>query len=398
MSTKTTKKEVLDSYSHVIRVLHGYAQNLLKDTEPIAYTETAYGIGADIYPTKFSDTVIATGSNPFGYNFPSFITRKYDNFASKLKSSDPDADRKEIQDMYVSQARKAIDGKEKEVVREEYAKSLNMHYESLYGGKVVNFKNENDSWNSLTPFLKESNLDSARSYLEEVKPKILKTVEKREDLLDLVEELSKNEHFRWATFHYENGYTHGEVKDRDKKTHPDLAPLPEGKTWKDLDKKEKENVLSSSWAALSTETKDKDKESINAFLSIEGTLVQDQSIKEFINTSLSTIPSHEERVRKHGNISTKDGRTYPCDNIFVFTPNDEKMTGFSCTQDVVKMEDITKITLPENTKEIEDHFFSKDLFPNVTEINSPIGINSFDKALVHVAEKENIEPVKGLKR
>lgn len=85
MKFKTTAKEIRDNYYTVIGIGYCEAQNLLKCSEPIAYSAGVYGWNCDYY--IIDNVVICTGyrgiinkNNHSNYN----IVRDYDNKAEKI--------------------------------------------------------------------------------------------------------------------------------------------------------------------------------------------------------------------------------------------------------------------------------------------------------------------------
>lgn len=67
MKTKTTKRDIMSRYKHVIKVGNGKLQETLKYESPEFYTEGKYGWNADIYThPDYPDACICIGDRPFG--------------------------------------------------------------------------------------------------------------------------------------------------------------------------------------------------------------------------------------------------------------------------------------------------------------------------------------------
>ena len=84
MKFKTTKKDVMNSYSKVIGVGYCSLQNLLNCESETAYTSRREGWAADIY--DFGNTAIVTGYASFGNIRPSYdLCQKYETAAEKIR-------------------------------------------------------------------------------------------------------------------------------------------------------------------------------------------------------------------------------------------------------------------------------------------------------------------------
>lgn len=76
MKYQTTKKQIMNGYTNVIKVPYCALQTLLKYNKPIAYTTSkTYGWRADVYEIN-QNTVIVTGYGPFGNIEPDYDLRK----------------------------------------------------------------------------------------------------------------------------------------------------------------------------------------------------------------------------------------------------------------------------------------------------------------------------------
>lgn len=83
MKHKTTKKAMKENYRKIIYVGYAELQQLLKCTEPIAYTAGVYGWNADIY--TIDGVAIVTGYRPFGNIKPDYdMVHKYDMTARDI--------------------------------------------------------------------------------------------------------------------------------------------------------------------------------------------------------------------------------------------------------------------------------------------------------------------------
>lgn len=84
MKYQTTKKQIMNGYTNVIKVPYCALQTLLKHNEPIAYTTSkTYGWQADVYEIN-QNTVIVTGYAPFGNIVPDHdLLMKYELKAEK---------------------------------------------------------------------------------------------------------------------------------------------------------------------------------------------------------------------------------------------------------------------------------------------------------------------------
>src|SRR5574344_1215021 len=78
MKFKTTAKQIRSAY-RCYCVGYCDLQNLLKFTEPTAYTAGVYGWNADVY--TFGDVAIVTGYRPFGARIPCGLIREYEEMA-----------------------------------------------------------------------------------------------------------------------------------------------------------------------------------------------------------------------------------------------------------------------------------------------------------------------------
>lgn len=86
MKSKTTKKAIKENYRKIIYVGYAELQQLLKCTEPIAYTAGVYGWNADIY--TIDGVAIVTGYRPFGNIKADYdICEKYENEANQIMQS-----------------------------------------------------------------------------------------------------------------------------------------------------------------------------------------------------------------------------------------------------------------------------------------------------------------------
>jgi hypothetical protein len=80
MKFKTTKKEIMDNYSSIIKTGYCSIQYLLRYVEPSAYTCGSDGWNADIYLIK--NVAIVTGYKPFGNIVPGYeVNKHYDDLA-----------------------------------------------------------------------------------------------------------------------------------------------------------------------------------------------------------------------------------------------------------------------------------------------------------------------------
>lgn len=87
MKFKTTKKEVNNGYSLVLKAGYCDLQHLLNYQSPVAYVSGAYGWNADIYNSpapRFGGTAIVTGYRPFGFQIPYDLAKEYDEKAEKI--------------------------------------------------------------------------------------------------------------------------------------------------------------------------------------------------------------------------------------------------------------------------------------------------------------------------
>lgn len=86
MKYKTTKRDIMSSYSKVIKIGYCNLQNLVNySLSASAYTCGVYGWNADIYHVD-SSTAICTGYLPFGNISPDYETvRKYEQAAEKIR-------------------------------------------------------------------------------------------------------------------------------------------------------------------------------------------------------------------------------------------------------------------------------------------------------------------------
>ena len=83
MKYKTTKKEVMSGYEHIIMIGYCGLQSLLSHRDPIAYTVRPEGWGADIY--DFGNIAIVTGYAPFGNINPSYqMCQQYEKRAENV--------------------------------------------------------------------------------------------------------------------------------------------------------------------------------------------------------------------------------------------------------------------------------------------------------------------------
>lgn len=84
MKYQTTKKQIMNGYTNVIKVPYCALQALLKHNDPIAYTASkTYGWQADVYEIN-QNTVIVTGYAPFGNIVPDHdLLMKYERKAKK---------------------------------------------------------------------------------------------------------------------------------------------------------------------------------------------------------------------------------------------------------------------------------------------------------------------------
>lgn len=85
LKTKTTRKNIKESYSTIISVGYCNLQNLLACESERYYCTRAEGWACDIY--IFGDTAISTGYDSFGNIKPSYeLQMKYDEAAKKIRS------------------------------------------------------------------------------------------------------------------------------------------------------------------------------------------------------------------------------------------------------------------------------------------------------------------------
>jgi hypothetical protein len=85
MKFKATKKEMKANYHHIIRVPYCAAQNMLKFSEPIAYSTRAEGWACDYY--DIDGVLISTGYAPLDSKnaYTNYkTTRKYDDMAREV--------------------------------------------------------------------------------------------------------------------------------------------------------------------------------------------------------------------------------------------------------------------------------------------------------------------------
>ena len=90
MKFKTTKKEVNEGYSCVLKVGYCELQDLLHYQNPIAYTCGVYGWNADIYNApepRWGGTAIVTGYRPFGFQIPHELCVAYNKKACEILNS-----------------------------------------------------------------------------------------------------------------------------------------------------------------------------------------------------------------------------------------------------------------------------------------------------------------------
>ena len=85
MKVRVTKRQVLDSYCHVISVGYCSLQTLLRFKDANYYTSGVYGWNSDIYDVGCG-VAITTGYRPFGNLKASYyhITTKYEDKAKKV--------------------------------------------------------------------------------------------------------------------------------------------------------------------------------------------------------------------------------------------------------------------------------------------------------------------------
>ena len=96
MKEKTTRKNVMQSHSFVIRVGYCDLHFLLKHENEQFYTTRVEGWGADIY--SFGSIAIVTGYAPFGNVSPSWdIIDSYEKRAIAIDSSNLSYENKKIE-------------------------------------------------------------------------------------------------------------------------------------------------------------------------------------------------------------------------------------------------------------------------------------------------------------
>ena len=90
---KTTKKSIKNNYYNILEIGYSDIQELLRYTEPFAYTCGIYGWNADIYEVTtehdgiYNKIVICTGYRPFGNISVKYDTlRKYEEQARFINS------------------------------------------------------------------------------------------------------------------------------------------------------------------------------------------------------------------------------------------------------------------------------------------------------------------------
>ena len=80
MKFKTTKKEMKENYSRIIKLGYCSAQNLLRYLDPIAYSSGRDGWSCDYYDVK--SVLISTGYQPIGNIEPDYeLLKEYDDKA-----------------------------------------------------------------------------------------------------------------------------------------------------------------------------------------------------------------------------------------------------------------------------------------------------------------------------
>ena len=84
MKYRTTRKEIRENYSNVIKVSYCDLQNLLTHLEPFAYITRREGWAADIYELT-PNVALVTGYAPFGnVAVDRDICRRYEEKARKI--------------------------------------------------------------------------------------------------------------------------------------------------------------------------------------------------------------------------------------------------------------------------------------------------------------------------
>lgn len=96
MKEKTTRKNVMQSHSVIIKVGYCALYYLLKHENEQYYTTRVEGWGADIY--SFGSIAIVTGYAPFGNVSPSWdVVNSYEKRAIAIDSSDLSYENKKIE-------------------------------------------------------------------------------------------------------------------------------------------------------------------------------------------------------------------------------------------------------------------------------------------------------------
>lgn len=86
MKFRTSKKAVMNGYTHIIKVPYCNLQNMLNWENPVAYTCGGDGWHADVYEVG-QGIAICTGYQPFGNVIPKYDTMKeFDNRAEEIRN------------------------------------------------------------------------------------------------------------------------------------------------------------------------------------------------------------------------------------------------------------------------------------------------------------------------
>ena len=83
MEFKTTKKQIKDNYSSILKIGYCELQALLSYESPIAYNAGVYGWNCDFY--KLNDVIICEGYRPIGQKVDYNLVRETESRAEKIK-------------------------------------------------------------------------------------------------------------------------------------------------------------------------------------------------------------------------------------------------------------------------------------------------------------------------
>ena len=86
---KVRKKDILDNYNIVLKVLYCETEDLLRGEDCKFCTTGKDGWNADVYILD-KDIVLVTGYRPFGTRNYDDILKKYNNIAKNINSKDYD--------------------------------------------------------------------------------------------------------------------------------------------------------------------------------------------------------------------------------------------------------------------------------------------------------------------